>query len=120
MGVITPGTPIPPGDDQDVLLRAATDTTFIDVGAGPPVTPSDIRYVVTLERRKTILQAVFADRAPFIKRVIAKIVGFDGAYHRFTGRVTIEKFERNLRVETFDDHAIWELMYFGQSLSPKP
>jgi hypothetical protein len=80
----------------------------------------DTRYVVTLERQKTILQAVFADRAPFIKRVIAKIVGFDGAYHRFTGRVTIEKFERNLRVETFDDHAIWELMYFGKSLSPKP
>ena len=31
------------------LLRGATDTTFIDVGAGPPVTPSDIRYVVTLD-----------------------------------------------------------------------
>jgi cyclic beta-1,2-glucan synthetase len=31
------------------LLRAATDTTFIDVGDGPPVAPSDIRYVVTLD-----------------------------------------------------------------------
>ena len=31
------------------LLRAATDTTFIDVGAGPPVAPADIRYVVTLD-----------------------------------------------------------------------
>jgi len=31
------------------LLRAATDTTFIDVGAGPPVAPTDIRYVVTLD-----------------------------------------------------------------------
>ena len=31
------------------LLRAAIDTTFIDVGAGPPVAPADIRYVVTLD-----------------------------------------------------------------------
>src|SRR5208283_2444219 len=31
------------------LLRAATDTTFIDVGAGPPVAPADIRYVLTLD-----------------------------------------------------------------------
>lgn len=31
------------------LLRAATDTTFIDVGAGPPIAPADIRYVVTLD-----------------------------------------------------------------------
>ncbi len=31
------------------LLRAATDTTFIDVGAGPPVVPAGIHYVVTLD-----------------------------------------------------------------------
>jgi cyclic beta-1,2-glucan synthetase len=31
------------------LLRAATDTTFIDVGLGTPVTPQGIRYVVTLD-----------------------------------------------------------------------
>ena len=31
------------------LLRAATDTTFIDAGAGPPVAPTDVRYVVTLD-----------------------------------------------------------------------
>jgi cyclic beta-1,2-glucan synthetase len=31
------------------LLRAATDTTFIDVGFGTPVTPEGVRYVVTLD-----------------------------------------------------------------------
>ena len=39
-------------------------------------------------------------------------------YHRFTGKVTIEKFEKEVRVEIFDDHAIWELMYFGKARSP--
>ena len=31
------------------LLRAATDTTFIDVGFGTPAAPTGIRYVVTLD-----------------------------------------------------------------------
>ena len=52
---------------------------------------------------------------PLIKRLLAKIVGFDGAYHRFTGKVTIEKFEKDVRAEIFDDQAIWELMYFGKT-----
>jgi len=36
---------------------------------------------------------------PLLKRIAARLMGFDGAYHRFTGKVTIEKFERSLRVE---------------------
>jgi hypothetical protein len=64
----------------------------------------DARYVVTFERQKTIVQTIFT--------------GFDGAYHRFTGKVTIEKFEKDLRVEIFDEHAIWELMYLGKARSP--
>jgi hypothetical protein len=56
-------------------------------------------------------------RMPFIKRLIAKTIGFDGAYHRFTGKVMIEKFEREVRVEVFDNQAIWELMYFGKALA---
>ncbi len=31
------------------LLRAAPDTTFVDVGFGTPVTPAGVRYVVTLD-----------------------------------------------------------------------
>ena len=55
---------------------------------------------------------------PFIKRLIAKIVGFDGAYHRFTGKVMIEKFEKDVRVEIFkSSQAVWELMYFGKTRS---
>ena len=44
-----------------------------------------------------------------------RLIGFDGAYHRFTGKVTVEKFEAAVRVERFDDRAIWELMYFGKA-----
>jgi hypothetical protein len=65
------------------------------------------------------LQAIFTERAPLIKRLVAKIVGFDGAYHRFMGKVTIEKFEKDVRVEIVDDDAIWGQMYFGKVRSLK-
>jgi len=55
--------------------------------------------------------SVLTERAPLLKRIIARLIGFDGAYHRFTGKVTIEKFERIVRVERFHGRAIWELMY---------
>jgi hypothetical protein len=70
---------------------------------------------VTFEREKTILQAILTKRAPLIKRIIARLIGFDGAYHRFTGKVDIETFEGSVRVERFEDRAIWELMYFGKA-----
>jgi hypothetical protein len=46
---------------------------------------ADMRYVVSFERQKTILQTVLTDRAPLLKRILARVTGFDGAYHRFTG-----------------------------------
>ena len=78
---------------------------------------ADTRYVVSFEREETILQAIFTDRAPLLKRIVARLIGFDGAYHRFTGNVTIEKFEGGVRVERFDDRAIWEL--FRQSAAQR-
>jgi hypothetical protein len=118
-------------DDEIVADDAArvsfeTERVATDGKTGKPVADitrytyreGNARYVVTFERQKTILQAIFSERAPFMKRLIAKIVGFDGAYHRFTGKVTIEKFEKDVCVESFGDHAIWELMYFGKARSP--
>jgi hypothetical protein len=76
---------------------------------------ADTRYVVSFEREETILQAILTERAPLLKRIIAQLIGFDGACHRFTGKITIEKFERDVLVECFEDRAIRELMYFGKA-----
>jgi glutamyl/glutaminyl-tRNA synthetase len=70
---------------------------------------------VSFEREETILPAISTDRMPLLKRIVARLIGFDAAYHRFTGKVTIEKFEEEVRVERFDNRAIWELMYFGKA-----
>jgi hypothetical protein len=109
--------------DDDAKVSFETDRVAIDGKTGKPVADvtryayrdADTRYVASFERQKTLLQAILTDRAPLIKRIIARLIGFDGAYHRFTGTVIIEKFEGGVRVERFDDRAIWELMYFGKA-----
>ena len=109
--------------DDDANVSFETERVAVDSKTGKPVADvtrytyhdADTRFVVSFEREETILQSIFTDRMPWLKRIAARLIGFDGAYHRFTGKVTIEKFEKGLRVECFDDHAIWELMYFGKS-----
>jgi hypothetical protein len=109
--------------DDNAKVSFETERVAIDGKTGKPVADvtrytshdADTRYVVSFEREQTILQAIFTDRMPLLKRVVARLIGFDGAYHRFTGNVTIEKFEAGVRVERFDDRAIWELMYFGKA-----
>jgi hypothetical protein len=109
--------------DDEAKVSFEADRVAIDGNTGKPVADitrytyhdADTSYVVSFEREKTILQAILTDRAPLLKRIIARLIGFDGAYHRFIGKVTVEKFEGGLRVERFEDHAIWELMYFGKA-----
>jgi hypothetical protein len=109
--------------DDDAKVSFESDHVAIDGKTGKPVADvtrytyhdADTSIVVSFERQKTILQAILTDRAPLLKRIIAQLIGFDGAYHRFTGKVTVEKFEGGVRVERFEDHAIWELMYFGKT-----
>jgi hypothetical protein len=109
--------------DDDAKVSFETDRLAIDRKTGKPVADvtrytfrdADTCYVVSFERKETILQAIFTDRMPLLKRIIARLIGFDGAYHRFTGKVTIEKFDGGVRLERFDDRAIWELMYFGKA-----
>ena len=109
--------------DDDAKVSFESDHVAIDGKTGKPVADvtrytyhdADTSIVVSFERQKTILQAILTDRAPLLKRIIAQLIGFDSAYHRFTGKVTVEKFEGGVRVERFEDHAIWEPMYFGKA-----
>ena len=55
----------------------------------------------------------------------ADVLGFSSGHTEpcrcpcVSGAVTIEKFGKDVRVEIFDDHAIWELMYFGETRSSR-
>jgi hypothetical protein len=44
------------------------------------------------------------------------VAGFDGAYLRFTGTATLERFQGQDLIETENQKAaVWELMYFGHA-----
>ena len=73
----------------------------------------DDRYVVTYEREADLTRGRLIDGVHGIKRLAARLVGFDGAYLRFSGECRVRYFRAGALVEEFADKAIWELMYFG-------
>jgi hypothetical protein len=48
-------------------------------------------------------------------RSSSSLIGFDGADLRFVGTLTIERWSRADRVESFRDEATWELTYCGHA-----
>jgi len=50
-----------------------------------------------------------------LKKAIARLARFDGAYLRFAGELRIERYRGEQLVESHTDDALWELMYFGKA-----
>jgi CrtC N-terminal lipocalin domain len=70
-------------------------------------------YRVTFQRSETILDLRFADMVTGFKHILARMANVDGAYLRFTGTVSVERYVGDEIVEQASDPGIWELMYFG-------
>ncbi len=72
-------------------------------------------YRVTYRREADIARTKFLDTLPPFKRALARVIGFNGAYLRFTGTATLEKFSSARVVEKIETTALWELMYLGRT-----
>jgi len=73
-------------------------------------------YKVTYTQNEMLVQERMIDGMPKgIVKLLAKLAGFDGAYHRIAGNAMIEKYEGGKATESFEEQAIWELMYFGKT-----
>src|SRR5258708_13826750 len=98
--------------DDGVMVSFESERVATDGKTGKPVADitrytyrdGDARYVVTFGRQKTIVQSIFTD--------------FDGAYHRFTGKVTIEQFQKKVRVQGFYDDDKCDMSYLSKASSP--
>jgi hypothetical protein len=73
------------------------------------------RFVVTFTREHDLAKSRMIEGVNGPKRVLARLARFDGAYLRFAGTLEIERFRGRELVEKHDNHAIWELMYFGHA-----
>jgi predicted secreted hydrolase len=107
--------------DDETKVRFSASDIHIDKATGKPIANVTIydykdgntRYVFTFERNNTILRVKLVDTIRGIKRFLARLIGFDGAFHRFTGGLTIDHYEGDRLVTSEREEAIWELMYFG-------
>jgi predicted secreted hydrolase len=72
------------------------------------------RYVLTFKRERDILRTMLAEMAGKVQAIVARLIGFDGAYLRFVGDLKLARYEGDSLVETQHEEAIWELMYFGR------
>jgi hypothetical protein len=108
--------------DDDALVSFVESEVHIDEGTGKPVGDvltytysGEVDFRVTWERKETIFRAQFIDALHGLQHFLARMIGFDGAYLRFTGTITLEKLEDGHVVETETNEAIWEEMYFGRN-----
>ena len=110
--------------DDAAKVRFSADEVFTDQLTGKPVAGTLVyeyddgaaRYRITFKRRADLARTKFVDLLTGFKRFLARLACFDGAYLRFAGTVTLERFEGDRVVETVSqDSAVWELMYFGHA-----
>jgi len=110
--------------DDSSKVRFTAEDVHINSKTGKPVAnkitydyvDGSQHYRVTFSRERELLEARFVDMLTGMKHVLASVAGFDGAYLRFTGSVTVEKLEGSTVVDSASQKsAVWELMYLGHA-----
>ncbi len=108
--------------DDASKVRLVLEDVFVDAHSRKPVADRVIydyaegngtHYRVIFQRHQTLLDQRFADTVTGVKHALAVIAHVDGAYLRFSGTVTVERYDGDRLVETASDPGIWELMYLG-------
>ncbi len=108
--------------DQSSKTRLVLEDLTTDAQSKKPVANRVIyeytqddqtRYRVIFQRSQTILDYELADMAKGFLHILARVARMDGAYLRFSGTVTVEKYVGGQLAERASDPGIWELMYLG-------
>ncbi|WP_223628974.1 hydroxyneurosporene dehydrogenase [Microbacterium sp. EST19A] len=108
--------------DDASLTRFRASKAYFDARTGKPVAAVTTyfhgdyadRYVVAFTKSRDLVADTFIERMKGLRRLTARLKQRDGAYHRFVGDVTVERWQGTTLVEKFANEASWELMYFGQ------
>ncbi len=115
------------GDNSNHKLRFLPENPYLDEVTGKTVYNSVIYeyetaegelYRITYKREGDIERTPLAGSLKGIKKLVANLIRFDGAYQRFCGEATVERIENGKVVEiATESSAVWELMYFGNNLN---
>ena len=112
--------------DNAAKVRFSVRDVHTDSYTGKPVADivayeyadGETRYVITFRRASDLVRTRFVDLLGGFESFLARLSGFDGAYLRFAGTVTLEKYEAGVLAESVaQTSGVWELMYFGHAPS---
>jgi hypothetical protein len=76
----------------------------------------ELTYRVSWARKSSLIAFKMIDQLKGVVRFLAKIIGFDAAYLRFTGDVTVEEIRAGAEPAKQEGPALWEEMYFGKTI----
>jgi hypothetical protein len=110
------------GDDP-AKVTFEREGIYTDPTSGKPVATTtrytyldgEDRYTVSFTRKSDLSIDRMIDSTAGLRRLLARLARFDGAYLRFAGDIEVSRFRGDELIETHKDDAIWELMYFGHA-----
>lgn len=110
-------------DDLQYVTYSETDKAIEPVTGKPyyqnlvfDYNSPEKHYRITYSAEKVITHDKMIDQIDGFKKLMAKMVGFDGAYLRFSGIVKLEILEGDNVVETQSSKGLWEEAYFGKTM----
>jgi hypothetical protein len=76
----------------------------------------DTRYVLTYSREKTLVSQRSLDLATGLRKVLAEIIRYPGGYLRFSGPVSLDRYDGEEVVEHLEEIGSFEQCYFGRDI----
>jgi hypothetical protein len=105
--------------DDGTKLAFSRSGSQIDEHTGKPVPDAicfdyrdgDTRYVLTYSRQKTLVTQKFLDLATGVKKLVAELLRYPGGYLRFSGPVSLDRYQGGELVEHFEETGSFEECY---------
>ena len=76
----------------------------------------DTRYVLTYSREKTLVSQKNLDLASGLQKLLAEIIRYPGGYLRFSGPVSLDRYQGEEIVEHYEEPGSFEQCYFGREI----
>ncbi len=110
--------------DDSAKVTFARSGSQIDEHTGKPVPNAisfdyrdgDSHYLLSFLRQKTLVSHKFLDLTSGMQKVLAEIIRYPGGYQRFSGLVSLDRYEDGEVVEHHEEIGFFEQAYFARQI----
>jgi hypothetical protein len=79
-----------------------------------------MRYVLSFRREGTLVSQTLIDLTSGVKKLVAEMIRHPGGYLRFSGPVTLDRYEGDEVVEHYEEPGSFEETSFAHHLHGEP